>query len=55
MAKETDHDILIELRVNVQHLTEQMALHLKHHGIWTYTCIGAVLSLIVGFILAVVR
>lgn len=55
MAKETDHDILIELRVNVKNLGEQMATHLKHHGIWTYACAGAVLSLIVGFILAVVK
>ncbi len=54
MAEETDHDILIELRVGMKYLTQKLDMHLKRHDVWNYACIGAVLTLATGLIIAVV-
>ncbi len=53
--KETDHDLLIKLSIDMKYVRTKIDEHIKRHGVWTYTCVGAVLSLIVGFILAVVK
>lgn len=53
--KETDHDLLIKLSIDMKYVRTKIDEHIKRHGVWNYACAVAMLSLLAGLILAVVK